>query len=161
MAASADSSSGLASLVDRHESQETPDGRRDVRYAFAFKNLDWDRYHKHRPVYPQSMYDTWFDYHGKHGGSFGTAHDFASGETLPSSTEPDRLVSGSFHLTHTVLQALAPSRLSYPKVSPMFSSRMPAQPILPPPSRVSRPLTTSPSALSPQNKSTAGFRREA
>ncbi|CAK7204813.1 hypothetical protein SEUCBS139899_007575 [Sporothrix eucalyptigena] len=58
-------------LADRHE---------DVKYAFAFKNLDWEAYHRYRPVYPASMWRMWFDYHTTHGnGSFATAHDAGSG----------------------------------------------------------------------------------
>ena len=58
-------------LADRHE---------DVKYAFAFKNLDWDAYHRYRPVYPESMWKMWFDYHTTHGnGSFATAHDAGAG----------------------------------------------------------------------------------
>ncbi|CAK7228547.1 hypothetical protein SBRCBS47491_006942 [Sporothrix bragantina] len=58
-------------LADRHE---------DVKYAFAFKNLDWEAYHRYRPVYPESMWHMWFNYHATHGnGSFAKAHDAGSG----------------------------------------------------------------------------------
>ncbi len=68
------------SLADRHESQEAADGKKDVRYPFAFKNLDWQEYHRYRPTYPESMWKTWLDYHKSHGGGFETAHDIGSGE---------------------------------------------------------------------------------
>ncbi|EPE08077.1 glutamine synthetase [Ophiostoma piceae UAMH 11346] len=58
-------------LEQRHENTD---------YAFAFKNLDWDAYHKYRPVYPPSMWMLWLDYHRRSGnGSFGMAHDIGSG----------------------------------------------------------------------------------
>ncbi|CAM1506128.1 Fc.00g057690.m01.CDS01 [Cosmosporella sp. VM-42] len=57
-------------LASRHENEA---------YAFALKRNDWDDYHHHRPAYPQSMWDTWFAYHGNHGGVFDSAHDIGAG----------------------------------------------------------------------------------
>jgi len=79
-----------SSLVERHEGDESPDGKKDVKYAFAFKNLDWDDYHRHRPVYPESLFKMWFDYHRSHGGEFTEAHDIGAGKPPP---EPNPLPS--------------------------------------------------------------------
>jgi len=83
-----DNDSGRRSLEERHERDETGGGPGEVKYAFAFKSLDWEDYHRHRPVYPQSMFRLWFDYHRSHGGAFGEAHDVGAGE--PSLPGPDR-----------------------------------------------------------------------
>ncbi len=70
------------SLADRHESQETEDGVRTVKYAFALKNNDWEAYHRYRPAYPPSMWNMWFGYHEEHGGQFEVAHDLGAGKQL-------------------------------------------------------------------------------
>jgi len=67
------------SLADRHESSSDNNGKHDVKYAFAFKQLDWDEYHLHRPTYPESMWNMFFDYHKRHGGAFNVAHDVGTG----------------------------------------------------------------------------------
>jgi hypothetical protein len=71
-----------ASLEDRHESETAADGSKTVKYAFAFRSLDWDAYHAHRPVYPESMWRMWVDYHRSHGGKFDEAHDIGAGKSL-------------------------------------------------------------------------------
>ncbi len=68
-------------LEARHEA-DVKDGKQDIKYVFAFKNLDWDAYHLYRPVYPESMWAMWFNYHKSHNGVFGTAHDIGAGEQL-------------------------------------------------------------------------------
>ena len=68
------------SLEERHEREEGRDGKETVKYAFAFQNLDWDDYHRHRPAYPDSLFAMWLDYHRSHGGEFGEAHDLGAGE---------------------------------------------------------------------------------
>lgn len=72
--------SSLIALEQAHEASELTDGRREVRYPFAFKNLDWDAYHRYRPQYPDSMIKTWLDYHSEHGGKFQCAHDIGAGK---------------------------------------------------------------------------------
>lgn len=67
-------------LEDAHEASTTYDGRREVRYPFAFKNLDWDDYHRYRPRYPDSMLKQWLSYHRRHGGEFYCAHDIGAGK---------------------------------------------------------------------------------
>lgn len=67
-------------LEDAHESSEAQDGRREVKYPFAFKNLDWDDYHRYRPRYPDSMLKQWLSYHRRHGGDFDCAHDVGAGK---------------------------------------------------------------------------------
>lgn len=37
----------------------SPNGRREVKYPFAFKGLDWEAYHRFRPLYPDSMFNMW------------------------------------------------------------------------------------------------------
>ena len=66
-------------LESLHESEICESGRREVRYAFAFRSLDWDAYHRFRPLYPDSMWTTMFDYHSQRG-SFGCALDLGTGE---------------------------------------------------------------------------------
>ncbi|KIH93797.1 hypothetical protein SPBR_04320 [Sporothrix brasiliensis 5110] len=66
-------------LAERHEAEVDADGKRDIKYVFAFKNLDWEAYHRFRPVYPESMWKQWFDYHRNHGGAFEIAHDAGCG----------------------------------------------------------------------------------
>ncbi|CAN8100706.1 unnamed protein product [Discula destructiva] len=66
-------------LEDAHEASESGDGRREVKHPFAFKNLDWDDYHRYRPRYPESMLQKWLKYHQRHGGEFHCAHDVGAG----------------------------------------------------------------------------------
>ncbi|KAF3765186.1 hypothetical protein M406DRAFT_70317 [Cryphonectria parasitica EP155] len=76
-------------LEDAHEASESGDGRKEVKYPFAFKNLDWDEYHLFRPRYPQSMLEMWLDYHREHGGKFHCLHDVGAGPgTLSMSLHP-------------------------------------------------------------------------
>lgn len=70
----------LTALERAHEISVSEDGRSEVKYPFAFKNLDWDEYHRFRPQYPDSMFKTWLDYHREHSGRFQTAHDIGAGE---------------------------------------------------------------------------------
>lgn len=71
-------------LEDAHESSEAHDGHREVKYPFAFKNPDWDDYHRYRPRYPDSMLKQWLSYHRRHGGEFDCAHDVGAGRlSLP------------------------------------------------------------------------------
>lgn len=46
-------------LEDAHEADVSPNGRREVKYPFAFKGLDWEAYHRFRPLYPDSMFNMW------------------------------------------------------------------------------------------------------
>lgn len=46
-------------LEEAHEADVSPNGRREVKYPFAFKGLDWEAYHCFRPVYPDSMFNMW------------------------------------------------------------------------------------------------------
>lgn len=72
-------------LEDAHEvsTESAPDGSqqqpREVRYPFAFKNLDWDEYHRYRPEYPDALFDVWLEYHRRHGGGFECLHDVGAG----------------------------------------------------------------------------------
>ncbi|KAJ4412491.1 hypothetical protein N0V82_008760 [Gnomoniopsis sp. IMI 355080] len=76
-------------LEDAHETSEAHDGQREVKYPFAFKNLDWDDYHRYRPRYPDSMLKQWMSYHRLHGGDFDCAHDMGAGPgTLASRLAP-------------------------------------------------------------------------
>lgn len=68
-------------LEEAHETYETRSGKREVKYPFAFKQLDWDVYHRYRPRYPDSMLKMWLDYHREHGnGQFHWAHDIGAGK---------------------------------------------------------------------------------
>lgn len=73
-----------AALEDQHEAEVAADGKREVRYPFAFKSLDWDAYHLYRPVYPASLFSLWLDHHKSHGGRLDTAHDLGSGMFGPT-----------------------------------------------------------------------------
>lgn len=53
----------------------------DSEYPFASKVIDWDEYLAYRPVYPSSMWETWLEYHGNHGGGFRVAHDIGAGKS--------------------------------------------------------------------------------
>ncbi|KUI60852.1 putative S-adenosylmethionine-dependent methyltransferase CRG1 [Cytospora mali] len=67
-------------LEEAHETHETRPGKREVKYPFAFKNLDWEEYHCYRPRYPDSMLKMWLSYHKEHGnGRFHWAHDMGAG----------------------------------------------------------------------------------
>lgn len=79
-----DPTSPRTALEDAHEATHTHDGRREVKYPFAFKNLDWDEYHRYRPRYPDSLLKMWLSYHREHHGGFSCAHDVGSGESNPS-----------------------------------------------------------------------------
>lgn len=46
-------------LEEAHEIDVSPNGRREVKYPFAFKDLDWEAYHRFRPFYPDSMFTMW------------------------------------------------------------------------------------------------------
>lgn len=46
-------------LEEAHEIDVSPNGRREVKYPFAFKDLDWEAYHRFRPFYPDSMFNMW------------------------------------------------------------------------------------------------------
>lgn len=46
-------------LEEAHEADVSPNGRREVKYPFAFKDLDWEEYHRFRPLYPDSMFSMW------------------------------------------------------------------------------------------------------
>lgn len=81
------------SLEDAHEATETQDGRREVKYPFAFKSLDWDDYHRYRPRYPDSMLKQWLSYHRQHGGEFHCAHDIGAGKSSSTPPFPPRLLS--------------------------------------------------------------------
>lgn len=71
------------SLEEAHETYETSPGKREVKYPFAFKQLDWDEYHRYRPRYPDSMIDMWLSYHREHGnGLFHRAHDIGAGKSI-------------------------------------------------------------------------------
>jgi hypothetical protein len=70
----------LPHVADAHEAVIKADGTREVKYAFALKKNDWDRYHEFRPPYPPSMWRTWMEYHREHGGQFRDAHDIGSGK---------------------------------------------------------------------------------
>lgn len=77
-------------LEEAHEACETRDGKREVKYPFAFKNLDWDEYHRYRPRYPDSMLKIWLHYHRDHGnGTFQCAHDIGAGKQLAVITVHD------------------------------------------------------------------------
>ena len=79
MAAETEASRTTSALEDAHEDALGSDGRREVKYAFAFKKNDWESYHEFRPVYPPSMWRTWMKYHKEHGSGCQDAHDLASG----------------------------------------------------------------------------------
>ncbi|ROV87281.1 hypothetical protein VSDG_09890 [Cytospora chrysosperma] len=67
-------------LEEAHETYETRSGKREVKYPFAFKHLDWDEYHRYRPRYPDSLLKMWLGYHREHGnGKFHWAHDIGAG----------------------------------------------------------------------------------
>lgn len=70
-------------LEDAHETNHTLDGKREVIYPFAFKNLNWDEYHRYRPRYPDSLLEMWMSYHREHHGVFACAHDVAAGLSSP------------------------------------------------------------------------------
>ena len=88
-------------LESLHESETCESGRREVRYAFAFKSLDWDAYHQFRPLYPESTWTTMFDYHSQRG-SFGCALDLGTGKCWHSwaswAWEPGRISPTLFYL---------------------------------------------------------------
>lgn len=67
-------------LEDAHEATLSHAGKREVKYPFAFKNLDWDEYHRYRPRYPDSMLKMWMSYHRERGGEFRCAHDVGAGK---------------------------------------------------------------------------------
>lgn len=79
-------------LEDAHEAIEADDGRLEVKYPFAFKNLDWDEYHRYRPRYPESLLKMWLDYHQEHDGKFSCAHDVAAGQFIQPSLLLPRLL---------------------------------------------------------------------
>ncbi|KAK2600443.1 hypothetical protein N8I77_009974 [Diaporthe amygdali] len=67
-------------LEEAHESCADPTGKREVKYPFAFKELDWEAYHRFRPLYPNSMFNMWLSYHQDLGnGTFQSAHDIGAG----------------------------------------------------------------------------------
>lgn len=67
-------------LEDAHEASTSGDGNKEIKYPFAFKNLDWDEYHRHRPRYPDSMLKMWLSYHQEHSGKFQCLHDVGAGK---------------------------------------------------------------------------------
>ncbi|KAL2274998.1 hypothetical protein FJTKL_02599 [Diaporthe vaccinii] len=67
-------------LEEAHEADMSPNGKREVKYPFAFKNLDWEEYHRFRPLYPDSMFSMWLSYHRNQcNGIFRSAHDVGAG----------------------------------------------------------------------------------
>ncbi|KAJ4145211.1 hypothetical protein LMH87_004066 [Akanthomyces muscarius] len=58
----------------------------DLAIPFSIGQDAWASYKEHRPEYPQSMFDLWFDYHRKHGGKFDAAHDVGAGGGILSAT---------------------------------------------------------------------------
>lgn len=89
---SCDSTPPRTALEDAHEATHGLDGKRQVIYPFAFKNLDWDEYHRYRPRYPDSLLKMWMSYHREHHGAFDCAHDVAGGPSPPAS-----LLNTPFH----------------------------------------------------------------
>lgn len=89
-------------LEDAHEATLSRDGRREVKYPFAFRNHDWDEYHRYRPRYPDSMLKMWTSYHRERGGEFRCAHDVGAGT-----------------------QVLFPFLLNWPLLSPFSLSLLP------------------------------------
>lgn len=61
----------------------------DLTIPFSIGQDAWASYKEHRPEYPQSMFDLWFDYHRKHGGKFDAAHDVGAGTLSSFLTEYD------------------------------------------------------------------------
>ena len=57
----------------------------DLTIPFSIGQDAWASYKEHRPEYPKSMFDLWFDYHRKHGGKFDAAHDVGAGKLSSSS----------------------------------------------------------------------------
>ncbi|TQW10940.1 methyltransferase domain-containing protein [Cordyceps javanica] len=61
-------------------SEKTPSfTAEDPAIPFSLAQEAWASYKEHRPEYPQSMFDRWYDYHRAHGGKFDTAHDVGAG----------------------------------------------------------------------------------
>ncbi|KAJ6785995.1 hypothetical protein PWT90_08901 [Aphanocladium album] len=62
-------------------------GKQDVSFEvedhsipFSLGEKDaWADYKKHRPEYPESVFEMLFDYHKKHGGKFDAVHDIGAG----------------------------------------------------------------------------------
>lgn len=99
-------------LEDAHESiTHTHSGKREVIYPFAFKNLDWDEYHKYRPRYPDSLLKMWLSYHRENGTGFGCAHDVGAGKPSVHSRVHSpthiRMVLAKQLMTDTIIQAQA------------------------------------------------------
>ncbi|KAK7739057.1 hypothetical protein SLS53_005955 [Cytospora paraplurivora] len=83
-------------LEEEHETHENL-GKREVKYPFAFKHLNWDEYHLYRPCYPESMLKMWLDYHREHSnGELRLAHDIGAARLISPHFE-SILVSDAGH----------------------------------------------------------------